>query len=417
MVRVTVHERDCVISGGGPAGMVLGHMLARAGLRVTVLEKHADFLRDFRGDTIHPSTLTVLGELGLRERFLALPVDRLKTMDVVVEGERVTAVDFGTLPGPDRELVFAPQWHFLDFLARESAACPGFELRMSTEATGLVVDGEDVVVGVRASGADGPLELRAPLVVAADGRGSALRADAGLAPVASGVPIDVLWFDLPKPPDAPPPTLGYLDRMGMVLTLDRGTRYQGGLVIPKGGDAGLRAAGLPTLRERITAIAPVLAPVVDTLDDWGRVKLLSVQLDRLERWWRPGFVAIGDAAHAMSPVGGVGVNYAVQDAVALANAIVPELAAGRVSPATLARVQRRRLPPVRRMQRFQRLVHERLAGAATRRHVLPFPVRLALRHATPLVRRVLARVIGHGFRPEHVRTPGISPSRQATAAG
>lgn len=400
---MTPIHRDCVIAGGGPAGMVLGHLLARAGLRVTVLEKHADFLRDFRGDTIHPSTLTVLAELGLRERFLDLPVDRVRTLDVVVEGERVTAVDFGTLPPPDDFLVFAPQWDLLDFLARESAAFAGFDLRMSTEATGLVIE-DGVVRGVAATTADGPLEFRAPLVVAADGRESVLRRAAELHPVALGVPIDVLWFALPQPPAPPPPTLGYLDRRGMVLTIDRGDHYQSGLVIPKGGFAELRAAGLGALRERIVAIAPVLAPVVESLADWDQVKLLSVRLDRLDRWWRPGFIAIGDAAHAMSPVGGVGVNYAIQDAVALADAVAGELAAGRVRPESLASVERRRRPPVRRMQAIQRIVHDRLAGAAERPHVLPVGVRLALRHAAPLVRRLLARVIGHGFRPEHVRT-------------
>jgi 2-polyprenyl-6-methoxyphenol hydroxylase-like FAD-dependent oxidoreductase len=406
---VTTIERDCVIAGGGPAGMVLGHLLARAGLRVTVLEKHADFLRDFRGDTIHPSTLTVLGELGLREKFLELPVHRLRGMDIVVDGDRMSLVDFGTLPSPDDFLVFAPQWDFLDFLARESAALPGFELRMSTEATGLVIE-DGVVRGILASCAESEVELRATLVVAADGRGSRLRDAAGLIPVASGVPIDVLWFDLPKPADPPPPTLGYLDARGMVLTIDRGDRFQGGLVIRKGGFDELSDAGLDTLRERIVAIAPVLAPVAGALVDWRQVKLLSVQLDHLERWSRPGFVAIGDAAHAMSPVGGVGVNYAIQDAVALANAISGELALGTVRPATIDRVQRRRMRPVRLMQRIQKVVHDRIAGAAPRGRALPAPARALLRLAGPLVRRIAARVIGRGFRPEHVRSELRRPS-------
>lgn len=398
--RTTI-DRDCVIAGGGPAGMILGYLLARAGLRVTVLEKHADFLRDFRGDTIHPSTITVLGELGLRERFLTLPLHRLQTMDVVVDEDRLSLVDFGTLPSPDDFLVFAPQWDLLDFLAREAAAFPGFDLRMSTEATGLLVD-DGVVRGILASAPDGELELRATLSVAADGRSSRLRDAAGLVPDQLGAPIDVLWFDLPKPADPPPPTLGYLDRRGMVLTIDRGDRYQGGMVIRKGGFETLRAEGLDALQTAIAAIAPVLTPVVGSLVDWAQIKLLTVELSRLQTWHRDGFVAIGDAAHAMSPVGGVGVNYAIQDAVALANAVVAELRAGHVRPATLDRFRRRRLAPVRRMQSIQRIIHDRLAGAAARDRALPRLAHALLHLFAPLVRRGMARMIGWGFRPEHV---------------
>ena len=394
-------ERDCVIAGGGPAGMVLGYLLARAGLRVTVLEKHADFLRDFRGDTIHPSTLTVLGELGLRERFLELPLSRVRSMDLVVDGARLTLADFGTLPSPDDFLVFAPQWDFLNFLAREGSALAGFELLMNTEATDVIIEA-DTVRGLRAVGPQGAIELRAPLTVAADGRTSRIRDAVGFVPDELGVPIDVLWFDLPKPADPPPPTLGYLDARGMVLTLDRGDRYQGGLVIRKGEFDDLQAAGIEELRATVASIAPVLAPVVGSLRDFDQVKLLSVQLNRLPRWHRDGFIAIGDAAHAMSPVGGVGVNYAIQDAVALANAVVPELAEGRVVSATLERVQRRRIAPVRTMQRIQRIVHDRIAQAAPRGRALPAPARGLLRVAAPVVRRVMARIIGLGFRPEHV---------------
>ena len=398
--RTTI-DRDCVIAGGGPAGMVLGYLLARAGLRVTVLEKHADFLRDFRGDTIHPSTITVLGELGLRERFLALPLHRVQTMDIVVDDDRLTLVDFGTLPSPDDFLVFAPQWDLLDFLAREAAAFPHFELRMSTEATGLVVE-DDVVRGILASGPEGDLELRATLSVAADGRASRLREVAGFAPEQLGAPIDVLWFDLPKPADPPPPTLGYLDARGMVLTIDRGDRYQAGMVIPKGALDALRDRGLDALQDAIAGIAPLLTPVVGSLVDWAQIKLLTVELSRLETWHRDGLVVIGDAAHAMSPVGGVGVNYAIQDAVALANAVVAGLRAGRVSRGALDAFQRRRLDPVRRMQGIQRIVHGRIAGAAARGRALPRAVHSLLHLFAPLVRRLTARVIGRGFRPERV---------------
>jgi 2-polyprenyl-6-methoxyphenol hydroxylase-like FAD-dependent oxidoreductase len=396
-------ERDVVVAGGGPAGMMAGYLFARAGLRVTVLEKHADFLRDFRGDTIHPSTITLLGELGLRERFLALPLNRIDTMDVVVDGRRTTLVDYGTLPSPDDFLVFAPQWDFLTFLAAEASTLPGFELRMSTEVTGMLEE-DGRVVGLRATGATGATEIRAPLTVAADGRASATRDAAGLVPRADGVPIDVLWFGLPKPPDAPPPTLGYIDRHAIVLTIDRGDRYQSGMVIPKGGYDALRARGLDALRDSITRTAPVLRPVVGTLTDWDQVKLLTVQIDRLRRWWRDGLICIGDAAHAMSPVMGVGINYAIQDAVALVNATVAPLRSGSVPTDVLARLQRRRSRPVELMQRIQRIAHSRLSRPATgsRQHAIPAPARLGLRLFAPIVRWGAARLVGRGFLPEHV---------------
>ncbi len=396
-------ERDCVIAGGGPAGMVLGYLLARRGLRVTVLEKHGDFLRDFRGDTVHPSTVTLLGEIGLREKFLELPLTRLSTLDAVVDGQRITIVDFATLPRPDNFLVFAPQWDFLNFLAREASAFPNFELRMSTEATGLIIE-NGKVCGVQAGTADGGLEIRATLTVAADGRASALRAAAGLVPDADGVPIDVLWFHLPKPPEPPPATLGYVSAQGMVLTIDRGDRYQSGMVIPKGGFDELRAGGIDALQERITAAAPVLQPVVGTLTGWDQIKLLSVQINRLRRWYRPGFIAIGDAAHAMSPMFGVGVNFAIQDAVALFNAVAEDLATGSVPAKKLAGVQRRRERPVKFMQRLQRNGHKTLARATAGRRVAPRWLVVLIRTVSPLLRPVTARLVGIGIRPEHVRS-------------
>ena len=394
-------RRDCVIAGGGPGGMVLGYLLARKGLRVTVLEKHGDFLRDFRGDTVHPSTVTLLGELGLREKFLDLPLTRLSTLDAVVDGQRVTIVDFGTLPAPDNFLVLAPQWDFLNFLAREAHAFPNFELRMLTEATGLIIE-EGQVRGVRALTSDGGLEIRATLTVAADGRASALRTAARLTPDAFGVPIDVLWFNLPKPPDPPPPTLGYISAQGMVLTIDRGDRYQSGMVIRKGGFDELRAGEVGALQTRIIGAAPFLRPVVGNLTDWDQVKLLSVQINRLRRWYRPGFIAIGDAAHAMSPMFGVGVNFAIQDAVALANTIAEDLAAGTVPTPKLADVQKRREKPVKIMQQLQRNGHRVLFRAATGNRIAPRWLVLVLRAASPLLRRITARFVGLGIRPEHV---------------
>ncbi|MGJ9425693.1 FAD-dependent oxidoreductase [Nesterenkonia halotolerans] len=402
-------RRDCVIAGAGPAGVVLGYLLARAGLRVTVLEKHADFLRDFRGDTIHPSTLTLLGELGLREKFLDLPVTRLSRLDAVIEGQRMTLVDFGVLRGPDDFLVLAPQWEFLNFLAQEAERLPGFELLMSTEVTGLLHPDSasggvaaETVLGLRARGPSGELQRRATLTVAADGRESALRSPAGLTPQEIGVPIDVLWFSLPQPVDPPPSTLGYLSSAGMVLTIDRGTTYQSGLIIAKGQFDQLQHAGLEALRARLTRAAPVLGHVVDTLTDWDQIKLLSVQMNRLPRWHRPGFIAIGDAAHAMSPMFGVGVNYAIQDAVALAHAITPALQRGVAPSATLARVQARRARPVRMMQGIQARGHRLIARSTQGQRVLPASAVSLIRLAAPVLRRLTARIIGVGLLPEHV---------------
>lgn len=397
----TAVERDCVIAGGGPAGMVLGYLLARAGLKVTVLEKHADFFRDFRGDTVHPSTVTLLGELGLRGKFLQLPLTRLPRVDAVVDGQRFTIADFSTLPAPDNFLVLAPQWDFLNFLAREAEVFPNFELRMNSEVTGLILE-QDQVRGVQATTPNGMLELRATLTVAADGRASVLRGAAGLIPDEFGVPIDVLWFGLPKPPEPPPVTLGYISSRGMVLTIDRGDRYQSGLVIPKGGFEALEEAGLGVLRERITHAAPILLPVVGTLRDWDQIKLLSVQINRLRRWYRPGFIAIGDAAHAMSPMFGVGVNFAIQDAVALFNAIAGDLTAGTAPVEKLAAVQRRREKPVKVVQLLQRNGHKALARATTGSSAAPRWLVTLLRLGSPVLRRLTARFIGIGVRPEHV---------------
>lgn len=400
-----VTERDCVIAGGGPAGMVLGYLLARSGLRVTVLEKHGDFLRDFRGDTVHPSTVTLLGELGLREKFLELPLTRLSTMDAVLDGQRLTLVDFGTLPAPDNFLVFAPQWDFLNFLAGEASAFPNFELRMFSEVSGLILE-HDQVLGVRADTPEGALEIRATLTVAADGRASVLRAAAGMAPEDFGVPIDVLWFNLPKPPDPPPATLGYISAQGMVLTIERGDRYQSGMVIQKGGFDELRRSGLGALQKRISEAAPVLSPVVATLTNWDQIKLLSVQINRLRRWYRPGFIAIGDAAHAMSPMFGVGVNFAIQDAVALSNAITADLGAGKAPVEKLAAVQRRRERPVKVMQLLQRNGHKVLFRATAGSRVAPRWLVMFLGAASPLLRRLAARLVGVGILPEHVKRSG-----------
>lgn len=399
-----VIETDCVIAGGGPAGMMLGLILARNGFDVVVLEKHGDFFRDFRGDTIHPSTISLLGELGLREGFLKLPHTRIRTFDAVIDGNRLTPIDFGRLRPPDDFLVLAPQWDFLNFLAAEGERYDGFHLLMSTEATDVIVE-RGAVRGVTASDADDELEVRAVLTVAADGRDSTVRAAVGMRPTEFGVPIDVLWFRLPKPPDAPPPTLAYLDETAMLLTIDRGDYYQTGMVIKKGGLAQLRAAGIEAFREALVRSAPFLRPVVGSLASWDDVKLLSVQVNRLDTWHRPGLLCVGDAAHAMSPVFGVGVNYAIQDAVATANLLIPELRTGTVSDEALAAVQERRMPPVRRMQGIQLRIHRQLAkpgGGAILPNPMPAPLRGLLRVCTPLIQLLTARLIGRGFRPEHL---------------
>lgn len=399
-----VMEASCVISGGGPAGMMLGLILARAGLEVVVLEKHADFFRDFRGDTIHPSTVGVLGELGLRDTFLGLPHTSIRTLDAVVDGTRLHPIDFGRLKPPDDFLVLAPQWDFLTFLAGEAERYPNFRLLLQTEATDLIREG-DAVRGLVARAPDRELRVEADLTVAADGRDSVLRAAAGLRPRRFGVPIDVIWFRLPKPAETPPSTLAYLGGGAMVVTIDRGDYFQTGLVIAKGGIDALEAAGLDAFRSAVAGAAPFLRESLETITDWEPLKLLSVQVDRLPRWYRHGFLAIGDAAHAMSPAFGVGVNYAVQDAVATANALAAALRDGPVDLRLLDAVQRRRLPPVEWMQRIQLAAHRRITrpGAGP---ILPSPVppalRLAIGAATPLAQRFTAQLIGRGLRPESV---------------
>jgi 2-polyprenyl-6-methoxyphenol hydroxylase-like FAD-dependent oxidoreductase len=397
-------QTQCCIVGGGPVGLMLALLLARAGVEVVVLEKHADFLRDFRGDTIHPSTIDLLDQLGLKERFLELPHDTIETLDIVVSGNRIRPVDFGRLRKGTRFLALMPQWDFLDFIAAEALRHPNFQLLMSTEVTGLLrEDGQ--VVGVTANGADGELRVLADLTVAADGRESTARRESGLVAREFGIAIDVLWFHLPKPPDSPPATLGYLDQHSMVLTIPRDNYYQSGMIIPKGGFEQIRADGLEAFRRRIVETAAFLEPVVSSIAGWNQVKLLSVQVDRLSRWYLPGFLCIGDAAHAMSPAFGVGVNYAIQDAVAAANYLAAPLLNGVPTERDLARVQRRRLWPVKRMQPIQLTLHRRIAKAGSGISLSnppPWYIRALLRMGLPLLQWIAARLVGRGFRPERL---------------
>ena len=394
----------CIV-GGGPAGMMAGLLFARAGIAVTVLEKHADFLRDFRGDTIHPSTLDLMDELGLAERFRALPQRRVETFSGVVNGRSYRVADFSRLPTRNRFLSFMPQWDFLDFLAGEAGHYPGFRLIRRTEARDLIA-AEGRVAGVRAEGPDGPVEIRSDLVLCADGRHSAMREHAGFAPRAFGAPIDVLWFRLPRRDGDPEAAAGRFGPGRILITLDRGDTWQCAYVVPKGGDAALRARGLPAFWAAVAEIAPFLADRTDAIADWDAVKLLTVTVDRLARWHRPGLLCIGDAAHAMSPVGGVGINLAIQDAVAAANILAGPLRAGPVAEADLARVQARRLFPVRATQALQRMIQARVIAAALKADA-PFRAPLALRilDALPMLQVLPARMIGMGVRPEHVFVP------------
>jgi len=392
----------CCVAGGGPAGMMLGLLLARAGVDVVVLEKHADFLRDFRGDTIHPSTLEVMHELGLLEAFLALPHTQVRQLAGIIGGERIPIADFGHLPVRCPFIALMPQWDFLDFLAGHARRYPGFALRMSTGVVGLIDDGGRVV-GVSATAPDGPLEVRADLVVGADGRDSTVRAAAGLRVETLGAPMDVLWFRLPRKPGDAGQLLGRVEAGRIFIMLDRGDYWQCGFVIAKGTLDEIRARGLAAFRDEVARLADARADA-SALRDWEDVKLLTVRVDRLARWFRPGVLCLGDAAHAMSPVGGVGINLAIQDAVAAANLLAAPLREGRVSAEDLARVQRRREWPTRVTQRVQVLVQNRIVRRVLqRRRPLRPPPAVRLLARFPRLRRLPGRLIGLGVRPEHVR--------------
>jgi 2-polyprenyl-6-methoxyphenol hydroxylase-like FAD-dependent oxidoreductase len=392
----------CCIAGGGPAGMMLGLLLARLGVEVLVLEKHADFLRDFRGDTVHPSTLEVMHELGLLEDFLKLPHDEVATLYGQVGPTTLLVADFRHLPTHCKFVALMPQWDFLDFLAGAAKRYPGFRLRLQAEATELI-QAEGRIAGLRAKTPQGALEVHADLVVAADGRHSLLRSQAGLEVIDLGAPIDVLWLRFSHHAGDPGQTAGRFDTGRILVMLNRGSYWQCAFVIRKGGFEAIRAAGLPAFRETLASLAPYLADRLDELASWEDVKLLTVRVDRLRHWHRPGFLCIGDAAHAMSPIGGVGINLAIQDAVATANLLGPALLRGAPSERELEAVQRRRTFPTVMTQGLQVIVQNRvinrvLGGAATTR--LPWLLRVVRRF--PALTRLGARMIGVGFRPEHV---------------
>ncbi|PYS85716.1 MAG: hypothetical protein DMF70_03885 [Acidobacteria bacterium] len=398
----------CCIVGGGPAGMMLGFLLARAGVEVVVLEKHADFLRDFRGDTIHPSTLELMHELGILEDFLKRPHQEVRELGGQIGPDFVTLADFSHLPTHCRFLAFMPQWDFLDFISEHGARYPTFNVKKQAEVIDLLEDGGRIV-GVRASTPDGPLEVRADLTVGCDGRSSIVRERAGLKVNEFGAPMDVLWFRLSRKEQDGEQTFGNIVKGKMMVMLNRGDYWQCGYLIRKGEYDHIKQRGLEAFRADIASIVPYLRDRVMELKDWEPIRLLTVKVDRLQKWYRPGLLIIGDAAHAMSPVGGVGINLAIQDAVAAANILAERLARDKVSLADLQRVQLRRDFPTRMTQAMQIFIQNRLVSRILgSTQDFPLPWLLKLMQRWPILRRLPARVVGIGFRAEHVRTKELA---------
>jgi len=404
-------ETHCCIAGGGPAGLVAGYLLARAGIDVIVLEKHADFFRDFRGDTIHPSTLRIVDELGLLDDFLKVPHNEIRQLSARFGETVLQLADFRYVPGRCKFMALMPQWDFLNFMAEHGRPLSTFRLIMNAEATDLI-RGNGRIVGVTAKTPQGTLSITADLVIAADGRSSTLRERAGLEVLNIGAPIDVLWMRISRKVSDPPQSFGNIAPGGFLVTIDRGDYYQCAFVIHKGGYDEVRARGLEPLREQLVRLAPFLGDRIGELQSWDQIQMLSVSVDRLKRWFAPGLLCIGDAAHAMSPVGGIGINLAIQDAVATANALAEPLRRGPVEPELLESVQRRRELPTKLTQKLQVAVQDRvLTPVLTGRMGAAPPLILRIISAVPLLQRIPAYVVGIGFRPEHVR----SSSRELTA--
>jgi 2-polyprenyl-6-methoxyphenol hydroxylase-like FAD-dependent oxidoreductase len=396
----------CCVVGGGPAGMMLGYLLGRAGVDVVVLEKHADFFRDFRGDTVHPSTLQVMDELGLIDGFLKLPHQRLQKMEGMFGGETVRIADLGRLNVKYPFIAFMPQWDFLNFLRENGKRFASLKVMMSTEAVDLIRDGERVT-GVKAKTPDGVIDIAADLTVACDGRHSLVRERAGLEVEEIGAPMDVLWFRAGKRANESENLFARVDPGKMMVTFDRGDYWQCAYVISKGQHDAVKARGLPALLDDVARMAPILKSGLTDVKSWDDVKLLTVAVNRLKRWTKPGLLCIGDAAHAMSPIGGVGVNLAVQDAVATANLLATKLADGCPSEDELDAVRRRREFPVEMTQRMQVVVQNNIVNAALKPGNQPLKVPLVLRLVTavPWLQGITARFIGLGVRPEHVQSP------------
>jgi 2-polyprenyl-6-methoxyphenol hydroxylase-like FAD-dependent oxidoreductase len=397
-------QTRCVVVGGGPAGVMAGYLLARAGVPVVVLEKHVDFNRDFRGDTIHPSTLELMHELGLLDEFLKQPHQELRELRAVVNGQAVPVADFTKLPTHCKFIAFMPQWDFLNFLSGHAKRFPAFQLHMETEVVDLLKE-DSRVIGVRAKTPRGELEVHADLVIGANGRHSTVHTRAGFQQLEFGVPIDVLWMRIFKKQGDPKQTFGFFQHGKLLVLLDRDDYWQAGFVIPKGQFDEIRERGLAQFQNDIVSFAAFLRDRVAELDDWSKIKLLTVQINRLRDWCRDGLLCIGDSAHAMSPAGGVGINLAIQDAVATANLLAEKLRGGPVYLDDLRKVQARREWPTRLIQGMQVFIHRHIVTGRTsgRKGSLPFVVRLL--KWFPVLRQIPARFIGIGPRPEHFRSP------------
>jgi 2-polyprenyl-6-methoxyphenol hydroxylase-like FAD-dependent oxidoreductase len=400
---------QCCIAGGGPAGIMAGLLLARAGVEVLVVEKHADFLRDLRGDTIHPSTLEILHDLRLADTLLKLPHQKVRSLKFHAGGQTLPIAEFDAASARFPYVAIMPQWDFLNFLAREAARYVPFNLIMEAEATGIIEE-NGCIAGARIMTGGGEIAVRAELTIAADGRRSVLREQAGLKVTESGAPIDVLWFRLPRAQDDPEDIAGYLGAGAAMVAINRGDYWQCAFIIPKGANDAVRARGLPAFRRGIETLAPFLRKRAKDLKSWDEVKLLTVTVDRLVQWYRPGFLCIGDAAHAMSPVGGVGINLAIQDAVAATNIIAVPLREGRLTTEHLRALQHRRELPTRITQLLQVFVQNRILRPMLREHGevhAPLPMRIAAR--LPWLRRKIATLVGAGIRPERVETRARRP--------
>ena len=392
----------CCVVGGGPCGLMLGFLLARAGVDTVVLEKHGDFLRDFRGDTIHPSTLEVMHELGLLDEFLELPHQKVYELNAQVGDMRLTIADFRHLPTRCGFVAFMPQWDFLNFLAEKAARYSSFNLMMEAEVSGLIEE-SGRVIGVHAKTRNDEIEVRADLVVGADGRSSMVREKAGLQVKEFGAPMDVLWFRLRRTAEDPATTMGRFDTGRIFIALNRGDYWQCGYVIAKGQFEEMRRQEFETFRAAIVKLAPYARDSVQDLRGWDDVKLLTVRVDRLLEWFRSGLLCIGDAAHAMSPVGGVGINLAIQDAVAAANVLFKPLREGQLAIEHLRRIQKRRELPTRVTQGLQVAVQRRIiARVLVETGRLRPPLAVRLLGKIPFLRRIPARIVGLGIRPEHV---------------